>query len=124
MTATKVRDLRPGCVNAVFDYHLVFASSIIFDRGIPDMIAYANLAQLDATAYVNASKEFRYNPTVFYFAAWQAIYTNDEDRKISFEGAQKFGIDVKTIYEGLGYQILEVPRLSIEERAQFISERI
>ena len=100
------------------------AHSIIFDRAIPDMIAYANLSQLDATAYVNASQEFRYNPTVFYFGAWQAIYANDEDRKIGFEGAQKFGIDVKAIYESLGYRMLDVPRLSIEERAKFILARI
>jgi len=100
------------------------SGSIIFDRGIPDMIAYANLFQLDTTSYVNASNEFRYNPTVFYFAGWEAIYTNDEERKITFEGAQAFGIDVKTIYERLGYRILEVPRLSIEERVQFILERI
>jgi len=52
------------------------------------------------------------------------IYTNDEDRKISFEGAQALGIDVKSIYESLGYQMLEVPRLSIEDRAKFILERI
>ncbi|NJN36399.1 MAG: AAA family ATPase [Nitrospiraceae bacterium] len=100
------------------------SNSIIFDRAIPDMIAYANLFQSDTTAYVNASKEFRYNPMVFYFAAWQEIYTNDEERKIGFEGAQAFGIDVKSIYESLGYRILEVPRLSIVERAKFILERI
>ena len=100
------------------------SDSIIFDRGIPDMIAYANLSGLDPTSYINAGQAFRYNTTVFYFAAWQAIYTNDEERKISFEGAQAFGIDVKAIYESLGYRILEVPRLSIEERAKFILERI
>jgi predicted ATPase len=100
------------------------ADSIIFDRAIPDMIAYANLFQLDTTSYGNASQEFRYNPTVFYFAGWQEIYTNDEDRKISFAGAQAFGVDVKAIYESLGYRILEVPRLSIEDRAKFILERI
>ena len=100
------------------------SASIIFDRAIPDMIAYANLFQLDTTAYVNASQALRYNPTVFYFAAWQEIYTNDEERKIGFASAQAFGVDVKTIYESLGYQMLEVPQLSIAERAKFILERI
>jgi predicted ATPase len=71
-----------------------------------------------------AASGVHYNPTVFYFAGWQEIYTNDEERKISFAGAQAFGIDVKSIYEGLGYQMLEVPRLSIEERVKFNLERI
>lgn len=57
--------------------------SIIFDRAIPDMIAYANLFQLDTTSYGNASQALRYNPTVFYFAGWEEIYTNDEERKPS-----------------------------------------
>lgn len=100
------------------------SDSIIFDRAIPDMIAYANLFQSDMTAYVNASQTFRYNPTVFYFAGWQEIYTNDEERKIDFAGAQAFGVDVKAIYERLGYRILKVPPRSIEERAQFILARI
>ena len=82
------------------------------------------LSTLAILCLVSASKTFRYNPTVFYFAAWQEIYTNDEERKISFEGAQAFGIDVKSIYKSLGYQILDVPRLSIEERVKFILERI
>jgi predicted ATPase len=100
------------------------SGSIIFDRATPDMIAYAKLFQLGLTSYRNASQKFRYNPTVFYFAAWQEIYTNDEERKIDFAGAQAFGVDVKAIYESLGYRILDVPRLSIEERAKFILERI
>jgi predicted ATPase len=110
---------------AIYNYQekQPLSDSIIFDRGIPDMIAYANLSRLDPTPSINASQAFRYNPTVFYFAGWQEIYTNDEERKIDFVGAQAFGVEVKAIYERLGYRILEVPRLSIAERAKFILER-
>ena len=93
---------------------------VVFDRGIPDMLAYARLFSLDETSYANASQEFRYNPTVFYFPAWEEIYTNDSERKMSFEEAEVFGDLVRSIYEKLGYQILEVPRFSLEERIQFI----
>jgi predicted ATPase len=97
---------------------------VVFDRGIPDMAAYARLFGLDETPYANAAKEFRYHPTVFYFRAWKEIYANDDERKVSFEEAEAFGFLVRSIYEGLGYRTLEVPRTSVEERVRFILDRI
>lgn len=93
---------------------------VMFDRGIPDLIAYARLFQLDETPYTNAVLAFRYNPTVFHFPAWEEIYTTDAERKMSFAAAQDFGAVVRSIYEKLGYRILEVPRVSPAERANFI----
>jgi predicted ATPase len=106
-----------------FENHAV-GKLVIFDRGIPDMHAYAKLFRLDETPYVNAANEFRYNRTVFYLPAWQAIYTNDMERKMSFEDAKAFGDSARSIYEKLGYQILEVPRVSLDERVQFLLDRI
>ena len=97
---------------------------VVFDRGIPDMVAYASLFELDEMAYRNAAQEFRYHRTVFYFPPWEEIYTTDSERKVSFEDAKAFGVMVRSIYETFGYQMLEVPRFSVEERVQFIRERI
>ncbi len=97
---------------------------VVFDRGIPDIVAYARLFRLDETSYANATQEFQYNPTVFYFPAWQEIYTTDSERKMSFEDAQAFGVVARSIYEKAGYHILEVPKLSLEQRVQFILDRI
>jgi predicted ATPase len=99
-------------------------ASVVFDRGIPDMLAYARLFGLAETSYANAAKEFRYNPTVFYFPAWEEIYTTDAERKMSFEAAKAFGAVVRSVYENFGYQILEVPRVSLEERVNFIVDSI
>jgi predicted ATPase len=107
-----------------YDENGAIEKAVVFDRGIPDMIAYARLFNLDETSYVNAAKEFRYNPTVFYLPAWEEIYTNDSERKMSFEDAKSFGSVVRSIYEELGYRIVEVPRFSLEQRAQFILAEI
>lgn len=98
--------------------------AIVFDRGIPDTIAYARLFNLDETSYANAAKEFRYNPTVFFLPAWEEIYTNDSERKMSFEEAEAFGTMVRSIYEKFDYRILEVPKVSLEERVKFIMDGI
>ncbi len=102
----------------------VLETPVIFDRGIPDMLAYARLFQLDETPYVNAAQAFRYNPTVFYFPAWEEIYTTDNERKMSFAAAQAFGAMVCGIYAQLGYRILDVPCSSPEERVNFICANI
>jgi len=96
----------------------------VFDRGIPDMIAYAELFSIDPTSFYRASDQNRYNPRVFFFEGWPEIYTNDSERKISFEGARMFGESVRSIYQKLGYQLLNVPFQSIEERTNFILERL
>ena len=93
-------------------------------RGIPDMLAYARLFELDEIPYTNAAREFRYHLTVLFLPAWEEIYTTDSERKMSFRDAEAFGAVVRSIYENLGYQIIEVPRISLEERVQFILERI
>lgn len=107
-----------------YEEHRSMTGPIVFDRGIPDMIAYARLFTLDETPYANAAKEFRYHPTVFFFPAWEEIYTTDAERKMNFAAAQAFGAVVQSIYTALGYQILEVPRFSLEERVHFILDRI
>lgn len=50
--------------------------------------------------------------------------TTDAERKMSFEAAHAFGVVARSIYAELGYQILEVPRVSPPERAQFIVDSI
>ena len=43
---------------------------------------------------------------------------------MDFESAEKFGIKVSEIYESLGYNIIDVPFESIENRAEFILRKI
>ncbi|MCB9134822.1 MAG: AAA family ATPase [Anaerolineales bacterium] len=107
-----------------YSQNLSTAGNVIFDRSIPDMLVYARLFSLDETPYTHAAHEFRTHPTVFFFPAWQEIYTNDSERKMSFEQARAFGDTVRAIYEKFGYRILEVPRFSIEERVQFILDKL
>ena len=100
------------------------AEVVVFDRGIPDMIAYAEGCEIDATPFYKAAEQYRYKPTVFFFAGWAAIYTTDAERKMSFEEASMFGERVRVIYQKLGYQLVNVPLQSIAERTTFLLERL
>lgn len=109
---------------AIHDYSLQDSAGVVFDRGVPDMVAYAGLFELDLRPYKAAAEKYRYNENVFYFPPWEEIYSTDEERKIDFEGAKNFGIQTKRIYQDLGYNVIEVPRIPITERADFILSRI
>lgn len=96
-----------------------------FDRGIPDVLAYAKLAGLTITdTLLSATTLFRYNPVVFILPPWKAIYTTDTERKQSWEEALATFEVMKETYSACGYTLAEVPRLPVAERARFVLEHI
>lgn len=107
-----------------YENNLLSEEIIIFDRGIPDIIAYSELLETRKEMSEKAAGEFKYNKHVFMFNGWKEIYANDDERKMDFETANNFGIKVKKIYENLNYSVIDVPITSIDERIEFILQRI
>lgn len=97
-----------------------YEGKVIFDRGIPDLIAYPDIFKIKKKVYLNASKLYSYNTNVFMFKGWKEIYTTDDERKMDYESAAKFGSNVSNIYKELGYNLIEVPFDSVEKRVEFI----
>ena len=87
-----------------------------YDRGIPDLVGYAHLFGLEPPCV----DDRRYDDRVFVLPAWREIYATDDERKMTFEMAEAFGQDVRRIYEGMGYGIVEVPKDTPGARARFI----
>ena len=109
------------------DYHAVQETKapVFFDRGIPEFSGYGNAPGAgDPPALTKAIAECRYNPTVFLFPAWEAIYVHDELRKHSFEHAVMVYELTRDVYPRFGYRVIEVPCASVEERARFVLDRI
>lgn len=111
---------------AIYQYKQAeeFNGNVIYDRGLPDMIAYFNLFNISYPPAEQAAKLFKYETKVFFFPAWEDIYTTDDERKMSFELAKNFGINVKRIYSEYEYTLIEVPQASEIERAQFIFQQL
>jgi predicted ATPase len=101
-----------------------FTGTVIYDRGIPDIVAYFDLFNLAYPPAQHASRLFLYESKVFVFPAWQEIYTTDDERKMSFESARDFGVNVQKIYHDYGYSLINVPYVSPDERVQFILEQL
>ena len=84
------------------------------------MLGYAAIFGFDYPSGQNAAREYRYNRRVFFAPAWEQIYATDEERTVSFQVASQFGDDLRAIYEQLGYELIDLPCLSVKERAEFI----
>lgn len=96
----------------------------IFDRGLPDCVAYAAIYGIDAQRAIEAAEEYRYEIEVFIAPPWKEIYTTDNMRRATFAQAAVFYAEVVAAYERLGYSLVELPRTSVQERAAFISARL
>lgn len=98
--------------------------AVVFDRGIPDLIAYAELFGIDTQIYYAAAEQYRYNRKVFCFRAWEEIYTTDDERKMTLPQAHDFGERTCELYHALGYRLVEVPPEPVERRSLFIRKKV
>ncbi len=99
-------------------------TDVFFDRGIPDCVAYAVHLGVDPKPSVTACREHRYEREVLIVAPWEQIYAVDEERTMSFGDTIGFHDAIVRAYEGAGYELIEVPRGSIEDRAAFVQTSI
>ena len=99
------------------------AGPVFFDRGIPDVIGYLRLCDLPLPAHMmKAATDFRYCRRVFIAPPWREIYAQDAERKQDFDEAQRTYDAMVAVYTGLGYELVELPRVSVEERVAFVVE--
>ncbi len=108
-------------------YHEAVASDvpILMDRGIPDVVGYLTLCNLPVPAHIEAAAEiYRYNKQVFIAPYWDAIFTQDAERKQNRQEAEATGLVMAETYTRLGYHIVELPLVAIEQRADFMADRL
>ncbi|MEI9980566.1 MAG: AAA family ATPase [Edaphobacter sp.] len=93
-----------------------------FDRGIPDTLCYARLVGLPMEGEIMAAcLHCRYRQRVFLAAPWREIYKTDDERWQTYEEAvETYGVMVRA-YEDCGYEVVDLPRGTPAERADFIS---
>ncbi|WP_137388675.1 AAA family ATPase [Rhodoligotrophos defluvii] len=94
---------------------------VLFDRGLPDIIGYLRLEGLAVPAHVHeAAQCFRYHPTVLIAPPWEAIFTQDEERKQTFEEACRTYENMRRVYADYGYDLVPLPLAPVEDRVAFV----
>jgi predicted ATPase len=106
-------------------HHMVTAARrdrlSFFDRGIIDQVSGLEHLKLPIAAHLSAAvRRFRYHGKVFMMPPWPEIFSNDDERKHSFEDALSSYATLLRTYERFGYQIVLVPKLDVSARADFV----
>lgn len=94
---------------------------VFFDRGLLDTICYMKMENISISeeldCLLNANP---YNKKVFILPPWKEIYETDNERKQTWkEAVNTFG-KMKQTYLEYGYEVIEVPKNTIESRCEFI----
>jgi predicted ATPase len=110
----------------ISDYHRMEIGSgpVFFDRGVPDMLGYAAAFGFDYPPGRNATCVYRYHRRVFFAPAWEQIYTTDEERTISYPVAKSFGDNLRDVYQQCRYELIDLPCVPVQDRAEFILSRL
>ena len=96
-----------------------------YDRGIPDIAAYQKKSNEDIFEELEkAIQEYRYHSTVFITPPWPEIYAIDDERKERFEEAMLIHEYLVKYYTKYNYQLIEIPKLSVEERVIFLLKSV
>lgn len=100
-------------------------SPVFFDRGFLDSLCYAALEGIPITQEMKTIVEnMRYNTHVFILPPWQEIYATDEQRKQDWNEAVFTYNKMIQTYRGYLYELVEVPKVPVNDRADFILDFI
>ncbi|NNT72070.1 ATP-binding protein [Flavobacterium sp. IMCC34852] len=100
------------------------AELVFLDRGIPDILAYMHYIGDSYPAFFDhACREHQYSK-IFVLPPWEEIYESDEARYENFEQAKLIFDHLLETYQKYGYELIEVPRGTVEERIQFILSQL
>ncbi|MGB9369933.1 MAG: AAA family ATPase [Xanthobacteraceae bacterium] len=100
------------------------AGLVFFDRGILDVLGYLTLCGLPVPPHMRAAAvRYRYHPRVFIAPPWPDIFTQDAERKQTLDEAERTYQMLARTYSDAGCELVEVPRVSVEERARFVRDR-
>ena len=108
-----------------FVHHATSPGPVFFERGVLDA-----LCGLDRVTPLHESEmrewlsTYQYFPKVFVLPPWKAIYVNDAERDHTFEHAEWVYSIVSEWYRRCRYQLIEVPRVSVEERCTYVLQAL
>ena len=93
---------------------------VFLDRGIPDVLAYMHyIGDEFPSHFEDACHEYRYHK-IFLLPPWEEIYVSDEARYENFAQSKDLYSFLSKTYQNYGYQLIEVPRDTVEKRIEFI----
>lgn len=93
------------------------------DRGLPDQLAYFRLYDMPMVADIeDAARRSRYDGV--FLLDMLPSYERDSTRTETPEDAARVHRFIEESYAGLGYDVVRVPAMTVEERIEFILSKV
>ncbi|MBP0597098.1 AAA family ATPase [Herbaspirillum sp. LeCh32-8] len=97
---------------------------VFCDRGIPDVLGYMQLEDLDKLSQAagllarvkQAAGKWRYAEPVFILPPWREIYETDRERRQDWATAVATHDAMRAVYAALGYRVVSLPPGSPAQR--------
>src|ERR1700744_3190424 len=104
---------------------LEMSGPVFFDRAVPDVPSYLRLCGLPFPPHViKAAQTYRYHRLVFIAPPWEQIFEQDAERRQDFAEARATYDALVEVYTSLGYELVVLPLVSPEQRAQLVIRAI
>ena len=98
---------------------------VFFDRGVIEALAMVNELEPMPAAELSAMlASYCVQPLVFVLPPWPEIYSTDAERDQDFDHSAAVHARLVRWYLGCGYELHEVPRLSVVERARYVLQAL
>ena len=97
---------------------------VFLDRGIPDVLAYMHYIGDDFPSYFDEACKTHLYSKIFILPPWEEIYLTDAERYEDFEQANLIYHFLKDTYQSYGYELIEVPKNTLDNRILFILDNI
>jgi predicted ATPase len=97
---------------------------VFLDRGIPDVLAYMHYIGDSYPAFFDQACRDHIYTKIFLLPPWEDIYISDNERYENFEQAKLIYNHLTETYQKYGYDLIEVPKGTVEERISFILNQI
>ena len=123
------RDPR-GFADAMFaeqmtEWRAADAPLSIFDRGFADIVGFLWLEGREVPLEIDrACRELRFDGPVFHARPWREIYTPDDERIQDWDAALASDDAVGRAWRHYGYDLVALPFVTPEERAEFVLRRL
>ena len=108
-----------------FVQHAATPGHVFFDRSVLDALCGLDrLAPLTESELSMWLSKYQYYPKVFLLPPWREIYVNDAERDHTFEHAVRVNRITQEWYRRCGYQVVEVPKGSVEDRCAYVLQAL
>lgn len=92
---------------------------VFFDRGLIDAAVALQFAG-GASYSETLGEDKQYSQRVFLAPPWPEIFHQDDERKHNFSAAEEEYYRIKDALEELNYDICLLPKISVEQRVEFV----